>query len=121
PRDPHRIDLLARGESVGGARPQRSDDVGELMVDEVATNHLVIEVPLLEHLVIEEMTKRTVPDVVQQSRDPERLLDQRRRRRIGERGTERTVDAPSEETREMHRTQEMGESRMFSAGKYPPR
>ena len=47
------------------------------MVDEVATNHLVIEVPLLEHLVIEEMTKRTVPDIVQQARDPERLLDQR--------------------------------------------
>jgi hypothetical protein len=76
--------------------------------------------PLLEHLVVEEMPERTMTDVVQESRDSERLLNQCWGRRVGEGNTERRVDAPGEETREMHGTQEMGESRMFGAGEYPP-
>ena len=73
-----RVDLLTRSEPIGGARTQRRDDVGELMGHEMAADDLVVEMPLLEHLMIEEVPERTVPDVVEQSRDAERLLDEGR-------------------------------------------
>ena len=58
------------------------------MGHEMTADHLVIEVPLFQHLVVEEVPERTMTDVVQESRDPEGLLDQCRRRRVGEGDTE---------------------------------
>ena len=95
--------------------------VRELVHHQVAADHLVIEVPLLEHLVVEEMPERSVTDVVEESRDPERLLDQCRRRRVREGATQRSIDTAGEETREVHRTEQVGEPRMLGAWKHPPR
>jgi hypothetical protein len=58
------------------------------MRHEVSPDHLVIEVPLFENLVVEEVPEWTMADVMEESRDPERLFNQRRRRRIRERDTE---------------------------------
>ncbi len=76
PRDPLRIDVLTRLEAVRGARAQRLNDIGELMIHEVASDHFMVEVPLFEHFVVEEVTERPVPDVVEQPRDAQRLLDE---------------------------------------------
>jgi len=38
----------------------------------------MVDVPLRQHLLVEEMTERTVPDVVQQSSQAQRLFDARR-------------------------------------------
>ena len=77
PRHPHRIDALAGSEGSVGTRAQSCDVLGELMCDQVTTDHLVVDVPLREHLVVEEVTKRSVAGIVQQACQAERLLDER--------------------------------------------
>ena len=76
PRNPLRIDLFSRCEPVRRTRAERRDDVRQLMRHQVTADDLVVKVPLFEHLVVEEMTERSVPDVVQQPGDPQRLFNQ---------------------------------------------
>ena len=60
-----------------GTRAERCDDVGKLVSHQVAADHLMVEMPLLEDLMVEEMPERAMADVVQQARDAECLLHQR--------------------------------------------
>ena len=69
--------MLARRERLTRAGAERRDDAGELMGDEVTPDHLVVEIPLGEHLAVEEVAEGAVPDVVQQAGETQRLLDQR--------------------------------------------
>lgn len=91
------------------------------MRHEMPADDLMVEMPLLEHLVVEEMSERAVADVVQQTGDAQRLLDQRRRGRIRECCAKRSVDAAGELARKVHRAEEMCESRMLRTRKHPPR
>ena len=49
---------------------ERTDDVGELIGHQMAADHLMVEMPLLEHFMVEEMAEGTVADIVQQAGDP---------------------------------------------------
>ena len=48
------------------------------MRHEVTADHLVVEIPLLEDFMVEEVAERPVADVMEQARDAERFLDERR-------------------------------------------
>ena len=48
------------------------------MRHEMPADDLMVEMPLLEHLVVEEVSERAVADVVEQTGDAQRLLDERR-------------------------------------------
>src|ERR1019366_3231707 len=110
PRNPHRVDLLAGREMAGGTRAQRADDVGKLVGHEVAPDDLVVEMPLLEHLVVEEVPKWTVTDVVEETRNAEGLFDECGRGRIGKGNPQRGVDTSGEQTGKVHRTQQVCEA-----------
>ena len=76
--DPARVDPLPTLEVGGGRRPKLRDLVRQGAGDEGSADVLVVEVPGVEVVLVEEVAERTVADVVQQTRHPHRLLDQLR-------------------------------------------
>ena len=94
--------------------------VAELMRDQVAADDLVVDVPLRQHLVVEKVAERPVPDIVQQARETQGLLDQGRRGRVRKGRTQRRVNSARKETGEVHRAKQVHEARVLCAGEHPP-
>ena len=82
--DPVGIDGLAGGEGTGRAPPEPPDGVAQLFPDDALADHLVGQVEVHQEVVVEEVPEGAVAHVVEEARHAEQLLDQRRRRAVGE-------------------------------------
>ena len=80
--DPARFDPLARGKGAGGTRIEGRNRRSQFPFDQGAADHLVVDVKAIQIILVEEMSEGAVADVVQQSGNPQRLLDAGGRRNI---------------------------------------
>ena len=99
-----------------------ADQRPQFVQDDVLPQVLVRQPILAEKVVIEEVAVGTVPDVVQQRRQPYQALDVRpRRRRLGRaRLDERIVQVGDGPAGQVHRPQDMLEPRVLGRRKNPP-
>lgn len=67
----------------------------------------------MEKIVVEEMAKRTVPDIVHQGRDPQELFHIIGRRDVFSRFLEEGIQMSGESSRHVHRPQGMDEAGML--------
>ncbi len=89
--DPLGLDRLSRFEGPRWASREGAQQVPHLLADDPLAHQLVGQPEVGEEVVVEEMPERAVTDVVEQSRHPQQLLEQRAGGRIRELRLERTV------------------------------
>ena len=70
----------------------------------------------MKKIVIEKMTKRTVPDVMNQGRHPQEFFNKICRRDIFDGFLEEWIQMSGESSRHVHRSERMHESCMFRRG-----
>src|SRR5439155_17469648 len=73
--DPARFDPLARGKGAGGTRIEGRNRRSQFLFDQVAADHPMVDVEAVQIILVEEMSEGAVADVVQQSGNPQGLLD----------------------------------------------
>ncbi len=82
------VDPLAGSEGSRRCRAQLGDEVTQLVDHQPPPDVLMVDAIPGKNLAIEEVTEGPVTDIVEQARQPQRRLDQRRRRGVGEGGTQ---------------------------------
>src|SRR5262245_8989503 len=103
--DPLRIDRLAGVERAMRAPAEITQKIGQLLADDALAEKLVGQLVVDQEVVVEEVAERAVADVVEEPGRPQQLLDQRRRRRVGEGRAERGIEVLREATGQVHRPQ----------------
>ena len=74
-RDLIGVKFFAFGEGAGRAAPDLPDDRTEMISDDDLSEFLVTGMEGVEGVVVEEMAKWAVSDVVHERRDPEKFFD----------------------------------------------
>ena len=119
--DPPRVNPFAALEVCGGRRPELSHQVRERTCDQLASDHLVVEVPRVQVVLVEEVAERPVANVVKQPRDAHRLLHELRRRHIAHCHPERPVKVLRPLAGEVHGAERVLEARVLRGREHPPR
>jgi hypothetical protein len=82
PRDLPGVKLFQWLEFSVGVSADATNDVAKFMLDDVTTDIFVRQIKLLKIVIIEKVTERPVPHIVQQTGDTHHALDASSRRHI---------------------------------------
>src|SRR5229473_2412177 len=115
------VDALAGLEVAVGGGAEPDHQLGKLACDQSPADDLVVDAPPVQVVLVKEVPKGTVADVMEQTRHAHRLLDQSDRGRAGAAGGKRRVEVARPLAGEVHRTQRMLESGMLRRREDPPR
>ena len=119
--DPLRIDGLAALEGAARAPPEAPEDLRQLLADDPLADQLVGQLVIDQEVVVEEVAEGAVADVVDQSRRPQELLDQRKRGRVGKDRAQRRIELLGEASGEVHRPERVLEAAVLRRGVHPAR
>src|SRR5439155_6747862 len=119
--DPLRVDDLAGVERAARASPEAAKQIRQLLADDALSDQLVGQVVVDEEVVVEEMTERTVTDVVEQPGGAQELLDQRGRRRIWKDRAKRRIELLGQPPGQVHRAERVLEAAVLGCWVYPAR
>ena len=96
------------------------EKVSQFLLDHGPSDVLMRDAELIEIVVVKEMTKRAVADIVQQRRHAQQAFDIRARRNISTRFAQRFGPVIDRYGRQMHGTKNMLKPHVFGGGKDPP-
>src|SRR5207248_6358877 len=117
---PAGIHPLAGLEGSARARLQRLDRLPQGAENEGTTDSLVVDAVAVQAVLVEEVAEGSVSGIVQETGDPDRLLDTGRGRRRRVEATEIAVGAPGPVAGEMHGAQSVPKARTLRLRKHPP-
>src|SRR5574337_631619 len=126
-RDLPGIESLIRLKRPAWAAANRRDDPSQLLHDNGHPQNLVIQslatnMKLLQEVIVEEMSKGAVSDIMKQSGKPEQLFDERRRRQgLPECLLQTGIQVSGERTGHVHSPKDMLEPTVFAGWVDPPR
>ena len=118
-RDLVRIQLFAFGKRARRTAPDFSNERAQVVPDDDLAELLVARVQRMQVVVVEEMAKRSMADVMHEGGHPQEFFDVIGRGRIRSRIGQERVEVTREAASHMHGADGMHEARMFGRGINP--
>ncbi len=115
-----RIELFARRQSAEGIASHAADAVPQLLLDDRAAQHFVVQAVRGEVVLVEEVSERSMPHVVQEGRQSQQRLDVAAAGNFGANFREALVQVGRRAAGQVHDSQHVLKPRVLGCGEYEP-
>src|SRR5689334_6144969 len=110
------IQFFARGEGAGRAPANFSNNGPQVLTNDDLSKLFVREMKAMEVVLVEEMAKRTMADIMHQRRNAQDGFDVVGRRHIGDRLLEKRIEMPGKSPGHVHGPERVNKAGMFRRG-----